>query len=130
LESKLLTNKDLKSYEKWFAKAVEPSRAERHNDGKPKIGLISYAFVRFAAYITQWAADSGEYKLHDWRKGMPWSEVLDSLLRHATAIADGEWIDPSSRKPHLWHVAWNCMAFCHYVEVDKGENDLWEEPDG
>lgn len=50
-----------------------------------------------------------KYARDNWRKGMPISELLDSMLRHVAALERGEWIDPESKLSHIGHIQCNAM---------------------
>ena len=102
-------------------------KALRYNTGKPRLSLVSWEFVKGAAHVAWWAANQGPYKLHNWRKGLSWSETLDATMRHGAAITDGEWLDPTSKLPHIWHMSWNIMALCYYVAAGIGTNDFWRK---
>ncbi len=101
-------------------------RAAHHNDGKPMVHLPGYAIIRGISFVLEWAANrKGKYGLHDWRQGMPWSEVLASSVRHLQAVCDGEWLDPESGKPHVWHAATNLMFLIQYMDEGIGTDDIY-----
>lgn len=94
----------------------------RFNEGKPKWSLIDFdsleGIVRVLEYGTK------KYEKDNWKKGMPVSEVLESLLRHVFAILRGEDKDKESGFPHIWHVQTNAM-FVDYMIKNKPEfNDI------
>lgn len=47
----------------------------------------------------------GKYPDNNWRGGMAASKWLPSAFRHVLALSEGEWLDPESGLPHLWHLA-------------------------
>lgn len=73
---------------------------DRFNTGKPPMGLIlrlPFALVQFTAGLHLGVIKYGRDNYH---KGLNFEELQDSLLRHATAIANGEPIDKESGLPH------------------------------
>ena len=51
-----------------------------------------------------------KYASWNWAKGMTWSRVYNSFLRHVAAIYDGERKDPESGLDHASHAAC-CLVF-------------------
>lgn len=64
-----------------------------------------------------------KYGRHNWRKGMDWSRLQSALLRHYSAFADGEDIDPDSGLPHMSHVIVNAMFLASYQMEGNGNDD-------
>lgn len=74
---------------------------------KPRFELIPVeALERLAALYARGAQAYGE---HNWQKGMPFSRVIASLLRHAFAYLKGD-----RDEDHLAAVAWNAFALMAY----------------
>lgn len=72
----------------------------RFNSGKPQLGLIlrlPFALTQFTGALQLGVAKYGRDNYH---RGLNFEELQDSLLRHATAIANGEVIDEESGLPH------------------------------
>jgi len=90
----------------------EAVRAERFNKGKILWDLIpKYPLEQIAKVMTKGAE---KYAPHNWCKGMPWSEVEGSLLRHFYAYQSGEDFDEESGLYHMAHVAVNAMFLIDY----------------
>jgi nucleoside 2-deoxyribosyltransferase len=105
-----------------YKSETDSERGLRFNEGKPKWSLIDFdsleGIVRVLEYGTK------KYEKDNWKKGMPVSEVLESLLRHVFAILRGEEKDKESGLPHIWHVQTNAM-FVDYMIKNKPEfNDI------
>jgi len=58
----------------------------------------------------------------NWKKGMPVTQVSESLLRHMFAFLSGEDKDPESGIDHLGHVMCNAM-FLSYIMREKKQYD-------
>lgn len=81
---------------------------KKKDAGKPQLGLIPrYAVEDFAAALE---VGKRKYGAHAWRDGMEWSRLIDPLLRHAFAFAEGEDFDPTDGQPHLGSVM-ACAGF-------------------
>jgi hypothetical protein len=85
---------------------------------------IPHAIVGFAEVME---AGDAEYGRGNFRKGLPWTEVLDSLLRHATAFNNNEDIDPKSGKPHTDHIFCNAAFLAQYFREGTGVDDRMED---
>ena len=62
--------------------------------------------------------------LWNWAKGMKWSVVTSSLLRHVIAIQMGELFDDESRLPHADHLMCNAIMLAHYQKHFPDLNDF------
>ena len=74
-----------------------------------------------------------KYARWNWAKGMPWSVVLGSAVRHLLEAAYGAVefpLDPESRLPHRAHAICNLMFLAHYAAHYPEGNDLrmWPKP--
>lgn len=111
---------------------MEKQKALRYNKAKPRFSLVDQDFLREIAEVMTYGLD--KYTIKDeegniistgkdnWRKGLPWSETLDSLYRHLHAFSKRELIDEESTKHHLAHAAANIM-FLHYYSYHRREFD-------
>jgi len=89
-------------------------KAMRFNEAKPKLSylLTMPNAVQGVAKVFEYGAD--KYAPHNWKNGMPFTEVADSALRHLTAFLAGEDNDPEFGLPHTDHALWNLMALAEY----------------
>ena len=86
--------------------------------GKGRYDLTTpYLAVRLAMINEQGAKDYGE---RNWEKGMPFSRLLDSAMRHLNKFQRGK-ID----EDHLGKAIWNLACIIHFQEVQRKDlNDL------
>ena len=98
----------------------EPTQALRYNEGKIKWSLVDWKSLEPMVRVLEMGAK--KYAPYNWSKGMPVTEVSESLLRHMFAYLDGELDDNESKIEHLGHVMCNCMFLIHIMR-EKPEFD-------
>lgn len=64
-----------------------------------------------------------KYADRNWEKGMQWSRVLGSCLRHLFAWAMGQDKDKESGMSHLWHAGCCIMMLISYENRLVGTDD-------
>lgn len=84
----------------------------RFDNGKAPMHLVPWEMVLFLAKIYQMGA--AKYAPRNWEKGMAWSRVFNSLMRHSIAFWIGEDNDPESKLHHMLHVIWNATTLFMY----------------
>jgi hypothetical protein len=87
-------------------------RGLRYNFDKLRYDLIPPLANR--EYAKVWTQALGKYPEGNWEKGMPWSEVIASALRHLEAIRLGEDIDAESGLLHAAHLQCNAAMLTEY----------------
>lgn len=97
------------------------SKAERKNEGKPQYSLLPLDYLEQAVKVLEFGAK--KYARDNHRKGLVSTEVLDSLLRHISALQRGEYIDPESGLPHIGHIQCNAI----FLGCPNNTNDLKKE---
>ena len=88
------------------------TRGLRFNDEKIRYDLIPPLAHRECAKV--WTKGLDKYPAGNWEKGMPWSEVIASALRHLEAIRLGEDIDPEDGCLHAAHLQCNAQMLTEY----------------
>ena len=85
---------------------VKPE-ASRFNEGKPRYSLISLSCLEPLVRGLEYGET--KYTRNNWKKGMPQTKILDSLLRHVTALLEGHMVDEESGLPHISLIQCNAM---------------------
>lgn len=102
-------------------------QAMKHDTGKPGIAWLPMAELQDIAEVLDFGAI--KYDRGNWKKGMPWMKIVNSMLRHIFAWTLGEKIDPESGKSHLAHAACNIL-FLMYYEKHRQSFDDRDKPEG
>ena len=93
-------------------KEYDEVRGLRHNSDKLRYDLIPPLANR--EYAKVWTQALGKYPEGNWEKGMPWTEVIASAMRHLEAIRLGEDIDIESGLLHAAHLQCNAAMLTEY----------------
>jgi len=64
-----------------------------------------------------------KYEDNNWRKGMSWSRVFGSIMRHCWKFWWGEEFDKESGLRHMAMAAWNCMTLLSYCTMNRDLDD-------
>lgn len=82
--------------------------------GKGRYDLISPHMIRrLAGVYERGAVNHGD---NNWRKGLPFSRLYDSALRHTYQALAGE-----TDEDHLGQAIWNLAAIIHFQETGRAE---------
>lgn len=68
-----------------------------------------------------------KYGLHNYRKGLKVSRLLDAAFRHLIAATNGENEDPVDHNNHLASVAWNALAALQALKDDPINDDRYRK---
>ena len=101
------------SKEVQYAEASSIPGARKDDNGKAPIyrGVLSYFPNAIAGVATVSAFGATKYAWNGWLH-VPdgHSRYSDGLVRHLTAEAEGQILDPESGLAHDLHTAWNALA--------------------
>tara|TARA_R110000744_G_scaffold208461_7_gene327169 strand:+ start:699 stop:1589 length:891 start_codon:yes stop_codon:yes gene_type:complete len=103
---------DLRQYISPLAKTPpipEAGKGMRFNSGKTQLSYMLDADVAMAGMCKVFEFGAEKYARGNWKSGFGINEVRDSLLRHMTAHANGEILDPESGLPHIDHITCNAV---------------------
>jgi hypothetical protein len=96
-----------------------PKGATKNDNGKPDLSLVPRAAIEAIGRAMTFGAF--KYSRNNWKKGMEWSRLVASCMRHLTAWNDGENQDPESTLNHLDH-ALACLAML--ADYQKTKNGI------
>jgi len=91
---------------------INMTQANKKDKGKPRVELVPPEFIIDLSKVLQFGAD--KYGRDNWRKGLPWTRIYASALRHLLAWVGGEKYDKESGMPHLLHAIANLMFLYEY----------------
>lgn len=97
----------------------------RYDDGKPPLTLLDPLALEGTAAVLGFGAK--KYSANNWKKGMAWSKVIGSLMRHTLKFISGEDLDPESGLPHVDHIMCNAMFLSYYYRKHKAKDDRYKE---
>ena len=101
---------------------------DKDDTGKPRIHLIpTEAILGMAAALEMGAKKYGDY---NFRKGISYTRIINSLLRHTLAYLGGEDKDSESGLSHVDHIGANFSMLKYMEENCKKMDDRYkkEEP--
>lgn len=113
-------------------------QAMRFNAGKIELSYILSADKAMSQLADVLTFGAQKYARDNWKKGMPDTKVMDSLMRHLVAYANGELYDPESGLPHTGHIMANAMFLAQQFKgvedagiqlPSEGRGDGTGEPD-
>lgn len=100
----------------------------RFNKGKPKLSYMLEAPHAMKAFSN--ACDAGVsvrgYPRGNWKKGLPYTEVIDSLMRHLKDFHNGKELDDGPEGtglPHVELILWNAAVLVEMVATHPELDD-------
>lgn len=98
---------------------------DRFNTGKLKWGLVSWKALAPMVQVLEFGAK--KYDDWNWTKGLKYTEVCESLLRHVHAFMQGENNDPESKLTHVGHILCNAMFLSYMFLFKKVMDDRFKD---
>lgn len=90
-------------------------KALRYNTGKLQWSLVHFKSMEPMVKVLEFGAK--KYAPKNWMKPMDKKVILESMMRHMSALMDGEDVDPESGISHMGHIQCNSMFYnYHYGE--------------
>lgn len=80
----------------------------RFNGGKPQLSYALLGKEVVEGECKVWEYGANKYAPGNWLKGQSLVKALDSVFRHASALLNGEDLDPETGLPHCDHLV--CAA--------------------
>lgn len=93
----------------------------RYNEDKLKWSLVDFDSLENMVHVLMYGEK--KYDSHNWKKGLPYTSTVESMLRHLYAFLKGEDIDPESGLPHTGHIMCNAMFLDYYSQYCKDMDD-------
>lgn len=95
--------------------------ASKRDEGKIPVELVAPQFINSVAHVLGHGAK--KYGKWNWTKGLAWSRIYASTLRHLFFWYCGEDNDKESGFSHLSHAATNIMFLSVWQEMQRGTDD-------
>lgn len=92
---------------------------EHKDAGKPAVQLLEAEFLLAIAEVMEFGAR--KYGARNYRKGIAWTRLYGSVLRHLLAWVQGHNKDPESNLPHLAHAGASLMML---MQMTTHRSDL------
>lgn len=108
----------------------------RYNSGKTQLSYLLEASHAANGVCRVLEFGAQKYTRGNWKQGMPFTQVIDSLLRHTAALMRGEVLDLNERGeadeshsglPHVYHMHCNTMFLAEYHTTRQEFNDIPEQ---
>ncbi len=101
------------------------SQGQKFDQGKAPLHMIPEDAILGMAQAFAYGAQ--KYDRFNYRNGLSYTRLTDSLGRHTLAFLAGEDLDPESGLPHTYHILANA-AMIEYMRVHKPEfDDRWKD---
>ena len=126
MENKSIKDEIEKEVDDFTQALIERDKqALRYNQGKVQWSLVDYKSIEPMVRVLEHGCL--KYSKNNWKKGMPASQIIESMLRHTFKLLEGELVDLESGIEHVGHIQCNAM-FLAYVLREKPEyNDLRQD---
>ena len=98
-------------------------QGERENTGKLKWSLMSWKALAPMVRVLMFGAN--KYDDHNWKKGLKYTEILESTQRHMNSFIEGEDDDSESKLSHVGHILCNAMFLSYMFLFRKDMDDRY-----
>lgn len=85
----------------------------RDNKGKLKWSLVDYKALEPMVRVLMQGEE--HYGRDNWKKGLPYTEICESLLRHVYSFLDGNNRDSKSKLLEVGHILCNALFLSYMV---------------
>ena len=101
-------------------------KGDRLNQGKPKWSLVPQSALIPMVQVLEYGAT--KYAPFNWQKGLPITEICESLKRHLDAFMEGEDNDPESTLSHIGHIQCNALFLSWMMKNRPDLDDRYKKP--
>ena len=101
-------------------------KGDRLNQGKPKWSLVPQSALIPMVQVLEYGAT--KYAPYNWAKGLPITEIYESLKRHLDAFMEGEDNDPESTLSHIGHIQCNALFLSWMMKNRPDLDDRYKKP--
>lgn len=104
-------------------------KADRYNEGKPQLSYLLDAPLAMKGLARRFELGAAKYSRNNWKKGLDDVQVMDSLLRHLMAYANGDAHDEDGGE-HVDAILWNAVVLSeqYHQRKEKMKADMtWQE---
>jgi 5'(3')-deoxyribonucleotidase len=108
-------NGELKADEVMNQSTIQKGDALRYDKGKTQLDLIPPFVIEQLGKVLTFGAE--KYDKDNYRKGMKWSKVIGSLMRHINAFRAGEDFDKETGIYHIAHAMCNLTFLLEYYRI-------------
>lgn len=102
---------------------TEVGHGARTNTGKPKLSMLREAPDACIGITRVLEFGEKKYDRANWLKGLPYTEIIDSMDRHTLEIMKGNNIDEESGLPHADHLACNALFLSQMMATRPDMDD-------
>lgn len=102
---------------------MSDGKADRFNTGKPRLFFNALGREVQDGEAAVWEVGAKKYASGNWLKGTPWTEAVDSILRHLAPFLAGEDLDRESGLPHVDHIVCDAKILSNAFHVRKDLDD-------
>lgn len=95
-------------------------QGDRSNTGKLKWSLVPFRALEPMVDVLMFGAK--KYAPNNWKKGLPYTEICESLLRHTYSFLNGQNRDKESRLLEVGHILCNAL-FLSYMALFRPDMD-------
>lgn len=96
-------------------------KGSRYNIGKLKWSLVSWRALEPMVQVLMFGAE--KYAPNNWKGGLKYTEICESLQRHMNSFLEGEDDDKESKLQHIGHILCNAMFLSYMVIFRKDLDD-------
>lgn len=100
-------------------------QGERENEGKLKWSLVSWSALAPMVRVLMFGAS--KYDDHNWKRGLKYTEVLESMQRHMNSFIEGQDNDKESKLSHVGHILCNAMFLSYMFLFRKDMDDRYKD---